>query len=53
MQHIVTDKHIGPDARHHLLACHDFAGSFGKCFEHLHHLRLEPDFLGTAGQAIE
>ncbi len=53
MQHIVADKDIGPDARHQLLTRHHLAGSFGERFEHLHHLRLEPDFLGPAGQAIE
>ena len=53
MQHIIADKHIGPDARYQLFPRHHFAGSFGERFEDLHHLRLEPDFLGPAGQAIE
>ena len=53
MQHIVADKDIGPDTRHELLTRHHLAGSFGERFEHLHHLRLEPDFLRPALQAIE
>ena len=53
MQHIVADEDIGPDARDQLFAGHHFARSFGERFEHLHHLRLEPDLLSSALQAIE